>query len=154
MEEQNVTSFFRFEDLRIYHKSLDYYNWLMQKVQSADEFNRKVILLPFLDTAAKISMQIADGSSNPKSEFIEYLKYAKGLVRQCVVFTTMSANHNIFNEEDVEKSREMLMEMTKMLGAMIVSFQRSINNRNSDNPRQKEDRGVDEFPSSDLEFNY
>ena len=41
-----------------------------------------------------------------------------------------------------------------MLGAMIVSFQRSIGNRNTDNPRQKEERGVDEFPTSDLEFNY
>ncbi len=154
MEEQNITSFFRFEDLRIYNKSLDYYNWLMVKVQSADEFNRKVILMPFLDTAAKISMQIADGSSNPKSEFIEYLKFAKGLVRQCVVFTTMASTHNIFNEEDVQKSREMLMEMTKMLGAMIVSFQRSISNRNSNNSRQREEGNVDEFSTPDIDFNY
>ncbi|MBR1769312.1 MAG: four helix bundle protein [Bacteroidales bacterium] len=154
--EENVTSFFRFEDLRVYDKSLQYYNWLISKVQSADEFNRKVIMLPFIDTATKICMQIADGSSNPKTEFVEYLKYAKGLVRQCVVFSTMALDNNVFTQEDMEKSREMLMEMTKMLGAMIVSFQRSINNRNgnTDNSRQREERTMEDFSSLDSEFNY
>lgn len=153
MDEQNVTSFFRFEDLRIYDKSLDYYDWLINKVQSAEESDRKVVLLPFLDTAAKISMQIADGSSNPKAEFIEYLKDAKGLVRKCVVFTTIAQRNNIFSEQEVEESRTMLMEMTKMLGAMIVSFQRSLGNRGTNN-RTREEKNTDDYPGSDLEFNY
>ena len=57
MEEQKPTSFFRFEDLRVYHKSLDYYNWLMEQVRQANELDRKTILLPLLDTAAKIATQ-------------------------------------------------------------------------------------------------
>ena len=140
----------------MYHKSLDYYNWLMEKVQNTDEFHRKALMVPFLDTAIKISMQIADGSSNPKSDFIEYLKYAKGLVRQCVVFTSAASQNGIFSEEDVNFSIESLMEMTKMLGAMIVSFQRSINSRKSENHKHRESKhdNADEFSTNELEYNF
>lgn len=153
MEEQNLTSFFRFEDLRVYHKSLDYYDWLIKKVEQTDEFHRKALMIPFLDTVAKISIQIAEGSSNPKSEFIEYLKEAKGLVRQCVVFTTIAQHNNIFTEEDVTTSREILMEMTKMLGAMIMSFQRSLHNKNN-NFKSKGEKEMEDFSTTDLNFNY
>ncbi|MDO5759553.1 MAG: four helix bundle protein [Bacteroidota bacterium] len=153
MEEQNLTNFFRFEDLRIYNKSLDYYDWLINKVKDIDEFNRKILMVPFLDTAAKISIQIADGSAMPKTEFIEYLKYAKGLIRQCVVFTTMAQHNQIFTEQDVEQSRITLIEMTKMLGAMIVSFQRSAHKKNG-RFKPKKEEATEEFSAVDLEFNY
>lgn len=92
--EEKLTSFFRFEDLRVYDKSLDYYTWLTAQVKNADEFSRKSILMPFLDTAARISMNIADGSSNHKSEFVDYLKYAKShssLPTQLFIVFTMDS---------------------------------------------------------------
>ncbi|MCQ2327405.1 MAG: four helix bundle protein [Bacteroidales bacterium] len=151
--EEKLTSFFRFEDLRVYDKSLEYYTWLTAQVKNADEFSRKSILMPFLDTAARISMNIADGSSNHKSEFVDYLKYAKSHVRQCVVYTAMALKNGVFTEEQSETSREMLMELTKMIGAMVVSFQRSLNQRYENHHR--EEKSIDsEFSTSDMEFNY
>lgn len=96
MEEQRDTSFFRFEDLRIYDKSLEYYSWLISQVKSADEFAKKALFMPFLDSAAKISLNIADGTSYHKSQFVNYLKYAKANVRQCVVFTTMAQQNGFY----------------------------------------------------------
>jgi four helix bundle protein len=157
MEEQKTMSFFRFEDLRVYHKSLDYYNWLMEQVRQAGEFEKKVILLPLLDTAAKISMNIAEGSSRYKAQFVEFLKYAKSAVRECVVLTTMAKQNNMFTEEQADKSTEMLVEMTKMLGAMVVSLQKSINNRDEESKNEqvrKETSKEVDYNSSDINFEY
>jgi four helix bundle protein len=156
MEEQKPTSFFRFEDLRVYHKSLDYYNWLMEQVRQANELDRKTILLPLLDTAAKISTNIAEGSSRHKSQFVEFLKYAKSAVRECVVLSTLAQQNNVFNEEQATKSNDMLVEMTKMLGAMVVSLQKSIASR-EDNNRPAENNNnqpkEDDF-NSEINFDY
>ena len=105
MEEQKNTSFFRFEDLRVYSKSLEYYEWLLEQVKNADEFAKKTILMPLLDAAAKVSVNIAEGSSNQKRQFVEYLKFAKSNVRQCVVFTTIAFQNGFFTEAQCEQSR-------------------------------------------------
>lgn len=155
MEEQRDTSFFRFEDLRIYDKSLEYYSWLISQVKSADEFAKKALFMPFLDSAAKISLNIADGTSYHKSQFVNYLKYAKANVRQCVVFTTMAQQNGFFTDEQTEQSRNTLIEMTKMLGAMVVSLQKRTNKRQEDS-LQSDDTIKDDTPvsnSSDSDFN-
>ncbi|MBP3253811.1 MAG: four helix bundle protein [Bacteroidales bacterium] len=134
MEDQRSTSFFRFEDLRVYHKALEYYGWLINQVKNADEFASKTLLTPLLDTAAKIAINIAEGSSNHnKATFVEYLKAAKAQVRQCVVFTTMAQQNGLFDQQQAEFSRNILIEMTKMVGAMVFSLQK---------PSNREDRNL------------
>lgn len=154
MEEQKVTSFFRFEDLRVYEKALDYYTWLLNQVRNADEFDKKTLLMPFLDTAARISMNIADGSSNQKNEFVEYLKAAKSCVSQCVVYTAIALKNNMITEQQSEESREMLVELTKMVGAMIISFTRK-NYTNPHKPyREMDVDSGNELSLDSLDLNY
>jgi hypothetical protein len=109
-----------------------------------------------LDTAAKISTNIAEGSSRHKSQFVEFLKYAKSAVRECVVLSTLAQQNNVFNEEQATKSNDMLVEMTKMLGAMVVSLQKSIASR-EDNNRPAENNNnqpkEDDF-NSEINFDY
>ena len=50
---------------------------------------------------------------------------AKSAVRECVVFTTMSTKLDYMSEQDAEESRQQLMEMNKMIGALIGSLQRA-----------------------------
>lgn len=134
MEEQKITSFFRFEDLRIYNKSLEYYNWLTVQAKQSDDFAKRVLFMPLLDATAKISINIAEGTSYNKSQFVNFLKDAKSTVRECVVFTTMAYQNGFFTQEQEEISRTTLIEMTKMLGAMIVSLQKPYNKKmNEDN---------------------
>ena len=44
-------NFFRFEDLRIYSKALDYVNWLHGVVTSISESFKESVALPFLKSA-------------------------------------------------------------------------------------------------------
>ncbi len=129
-EERTVT-FFRFEDLRIYHKSLDYNNWLSDVSTIYPDNDKTQLIQRFSTVARNISFFIAEGSARNKSQFIYYLKMAKSAIRECLVCTSLAYKANNITDEQEEISRGQLMEMTKMIGALISSLQRSANNHNN-----------------------
>ena len=120
-----TTTFFRFEDLRVYHKALDYIDWVYQKVSTFSENGTSSLSKRYFDSAQAIALHIAEGSARNKSQFIYYLKMAKSSVRECVVHTSLAEKRRFLNETEQDESRHQLMEMTKMLGALIGSLQRS-----------------------------
>lgn len=125
-EAENTVSFFRFEDLRIYAKALSYINWVYQATSTFPEPVRTGLTNPFIKTTQTIALNIAEGSARNKSQFIYYLKMAKSAVRDCLVYTTIASQMGVFNEENTEYSRNQLMELTKMVGSLIASLQRSM----------------------------
>lgn len=125
--QDKPTTFFRFEDLRIYHKSLEYISWGYDMAKNAgSEPYTKTFFDRFLVSAQAISLNIAEGSSRNKSQFVYYLKMAKSSVRECVVLTTLALHRNILTPKHYDDSKNQLMEMTKMIGALIGSLQRSV----------------------------
>jgi four helix bundle protein len=147
-KKEQTGTFFRFEDLRIYHKSLNYINWL-QEVTSLFPDNDKSNLAPRFNNAARnIALNIAEGSARNKSQFVYYLKMAKSAIRECMVYTTISYNANLISDSYELESRELLMEMTKMIGALISSLQRANGynnnhaNNNSYHPHPPQDEEV------------
>ena len=125
-ERDNNVSFFRFEDLRIYAKAMDYIVWLYQQLPK-DEMhtNQKFIQKSFLKSAQDIALNTAEGSSRNRTQFLYYLKMAKSSVRECVVHTEIASRVGFLSEEAKEHSRNELMELTKMIGSLIASLQRS-----------------------------
>ena len=84
-------------------------------------------------------MFIADGSGRNKNQFIYCLKMAKSYVRECIVYTTIAERNNYFNEENVETSRTYLIEISKMLGALISSLLRkNVKDESADNEDQSD----------------
>ena len=122
---ERTVSFFRFEDLRIYHKSLDYINWLNDVSMLFPEDDKTQVIQRFNAAARNITFYIAEGSSRNKSQFIYYLKMAKSAIRECLVFTSIAYRANNLSDVQEQESRGYLMEMTKMIGALISSLQRS-----------------------------
>jgi len=131
-EEKNerISTFFRFEDLRIYHKSLDYITWLQDVTMLFPDSDKSQLAVRFNDSARNIALFIAEGSARNKIQFIYYLRMAKSSIRQCMVYTTLSYGMNLISDTHEDESRTQLMEMTKMLGALISSLQRSMANVN------------------------
>jgi len=153
-EMEKPVTFFRFEDLRIYHKSLDYVYWVQEKTMLFPDEDRTKLALRFNEAARSISLYISEGSARNKSQFVHYLKMAKSSIRQCVVYTTLALRQNLLTEEAEQESRGVLMEMTKMIGALISSLQRSNNynnpnyNNNYDNNNRynsHNDQGYDSY---------
>ncbi|MBS4058589.1 MAG: four helix bundle protein [Bacteroidetes bacterium] len=121
-------TFFRFEDLRIYHKALDYIDWVMRICKEADPSDKTGLMQAFNHAARQIAVNISEGSARNKAQFVFHLKNAKSAIRECLVLTTVCLRNGIINEESEDASRNQLMEMTKMLGALITSLQKAAQN--------------------------
>jgi four helix bundle protein len=119
------SAFFRFEELRIYHKALDYITWVHKASSHFGNVNTDNLPFRFNEAARAIALNIAEGSARNKSQFIYYLKMAKSSVREALVLTSVSFNLGYLNDRQNDESRGYLMEMTKMIGALISSLQRS-----------------------------
>ncbi len=132
-KQERPGTFFRFEDLRIYHKALDYVTWLQDVTMLFPESDKSQLAIRFNESARNIALYIAEGSARNKTQFIYYLRMAKSAIRQCMVYTTLSYGLNIMSESHEDESRTQLMEMTKMVGALISSLQRSLNNHGNYN---------------------
>jgi four helix bundle protein len=126
-EQERPTTFFRFEDLRIYHKALEYVDWVhIAAKNTKDDPFMKLFFERFLTSSANIALNIAEGSSRNKSQFVYYLKMAKSSVRECVVLSTIARSRSFISATAFDESKNYLMEMTKMIGALIGSLQRSV----------------------------
>lgn len=134
MENHDASlSFFRFEDLRVYQKALDYYTWVQVNTEMFPHAENNPLVKSFLLDALDIATKISEGSSRNKSHFINCLKEAKTSIRRCVVYTTVSFKSGYFSEEEEDNSRNHLMELTKMIGALIGSLQREHHHGNKEN---------------------
>lgn len=122
--QENSPSFFRFEDLRVYQKALDYYTWVQVNTEMFPHSENNPLVKSFILDSLDIATKISEGSSRNKSHFINCLKEAKTSIRRCVVYTTVSFKSGYFTEEEERNSRNHLMELTKMIGALIGSLQR------------------------------
>ena len=124
LQEEKTISFFRFEDLRIYAKATDYSAWLVANLGTPTNEKQKNLIDSFCRSSYDIALNIAEGSSRNKSLFEHCLKISKTAIRECIVFTTISKSLGLLDDECYERSREYLMELTRMIGALIISLQR------------------------------
>lgn len=147
--EEKVVSFFRFEDLRVYAKATDYASWAMRQLNAPRSDAESTLVKAFCNSAYDIALNIAEGSSRSKSQFDHYLKIAKTAIRECVVYTEVAHNLGVFSDGQFDQSREYLMELTRMLGALIISLQ-----RNADRRQSHGDEEGDNDPYANEEMSY
>lgn len=125
-DERNF-SFFRFEDLRLYEKVLSYIQWVHDTTKLFPELDDDGLAARFRNASQSIAIRIAEGSGRTKSQFIYHLKLSKSCIRECVVLTTIAHRFGYLGEEAYEDSRGQLIELSKMMGALISSLQRTNN---------------------------
>ena len=123
-ENTKPTNFFKFEGLRIYHKSVDFTNAILSLSNTVQTPAQKIIIDQFLTEAGHISANIIEGANRSKTEFIEYLQKAKSNIGKCVMICTLAAKQSLIDETQENDIRNELMELTKMIGALIISFQK------------------------------
>lgn len=126
-EENKTTTFFRFEDLRVYNKAINFVTLLTKTSTLATNEIENHFYKRFLEEATLIAFNIAEGSSKNKPSFISQLKSAKTNIRKCVVFCTIGNQNEFLTAENEEEIRTQLMELTKMIGALIISLQKTVN---------------------------
>jgi four helix bundle protein len=104
---------------------LDFVEFIQRTTSLFNDDYKESLAFPMLRAAQSISVNIAEGSARNKSQFVYYLKMAKSSVRECVVYTSIARKANLISDESEEESRRQLMELTKMIGALIASLQKA-----------------------------
>ena len=129
-ETTKPTNFFKFEGLRIYHKSVDFTNAILSLSNTTQTAAQKLIIDQFVNEAGLISANIIEGAALSKTEFTECLQKAKQNIGKCVMICTLASKQRLIDETQESDIRNELMELTKMIGALIISFQKhdSVNN--------------------------
>lgn len=154
--QERIGSFFRFEDLRVYAKATDYSSWLMANLRNPDNEMQRSLATAFCRSSFDIALNIAEGSSRSKGQFEHYLKISKTAIRECVVFTSVANARGLLDDTQREQSRTMLMELTRMIGALIISLQRGGGRRPDeeryDEPEPESDEPLDALDRIDTNF--
>ncbi len=119
-ELQKNWNYFRFEELRVYQKAIDYAVWLHVvttgvTLEHRDETGR------LMNAASQIAFLIAEGSMRNKSQFVHHLKMARSQIRECVVRTTICQKLGVLSVDHEAYSRGQLCELSKMIGALGIS---------------------------------
>ncbi len=125
---------------------MDYIQWIYEATKAIKKQEQDNLVPKFNAAARDIALNIAEGSARNKSQFIYYLKMAKSSIRECLVYTSLVYNLGFFKDDQQDHSRTQLMEMTKMIGALISSLQRGTKREVPDEP------AVAEIHESDDDF--
>ena len=123
-ETTKPTNFFKFEGLRIYHKSVDFTNAILSLCNTTQTAAQKLLVNQFVDEAGLISANIIEGAALSKTEFTECLQKAKQNIGKCVMLCSLASKQHLIDETQESDIRNELMELTKMIGALIISFQK------------------------------
>jgi four helix bundle protein len=120
---------FNFEKLITYQKSLDYVDFAYSISENFPKNEIFALTDQYRRASVSISLNIGEGSSGTKKEFINFLRISNRSLRECVVCTTIAFRRNYISEEIQEKSRILLVEIAKLNSGLINSLKSSIDVR-------------------------
>ncbi len=113
---------FDFENLKVYQKSLEYIDFVYEITKDFPKDEIFSLTNQFRRASVSICLNIAEGSGGSKAEFNQFLKISRRSVRECVAVTEISFRRNFFSTEDKKQSRELCVELSRMLSGLMKSL--------------------------------
>ncbi|MCW3070147.1 MAG: four helix bundle protein [Bacteroidetes bacterium] len=120
---------FNFEKLIAYQKSLDFVDFAYDTTEKFPKAEQFSLTDQFRRAAVSISLNIGEGSSGTKKEFMNFLRISNRSVRECVVCTTIAYRRKYISDEIHEKSRKMLVEIAKLNSGLLNSLKNPVDLR-------------------------
>ena len=85
---------FKFEDLQVYQKALDFTDSAYAFTKNFPDTERYALTSQFTRAALSIALNIAEGVGDTNSQFNRFLQIAIGSVKECVVCITIAKRQN------------------------------------------------------------
>jgi len=117
--------YFKFEDLLMYQKAIDFGESVYELIQSFPSKENYRLSNQFIRAADSIANNIAEGSSNTDAQFNRYLQIAWDSAHECVVCSTKAFLRNYISEQQNEKNRKDVQELSKI----ITSYKKYLKKR-------------------------
>ncbi|TVZ56641.1 four helix bundle protein [Lutibacter sp. Hel_I_33_5] len=119
---------FKFEDLKVYQKSLDFINLIYKTCEKFPKEENYRLTSQFIRAANSIALNIAEGSGDTNLQFNRFLQIAIGSVKECVVCATIAKNQKYISFSEEKIIRSYLEELSKM----ITSLQKYLKSNTND----------------------
>ncbi len=110
---------FKFEDLQIYQKAIDFGEFVNQQVEKFPKHEIYKLSSQFIRAADSIAFNIAEGSGSTDVNFNRYLKMAWDSSHECVAASTKARLRGYITFEIDEENRKRLTEIGKMISSLI-----------------------------------
>jgi four helix bundle protein len=119
---------FKFEDLKVYQKSLDFIDDVYSITKQFPKEEQYGLTSQFRRASTSIAMNISEGSGSTDKDFNKYLRTAYNSLKECVVCATVAYRQDFIGKEAHEKLRKELVEISKM----IAGLRKYLNRRDSE----------------------
>ena len=109
---------FKFEDLKVYQKALDFVDVVYSVCSVFPNTERYGLSSQFTRAAVSISLNIAEGSGDTNAQFNRFLQIAINSVKECVVCSTIAKRQNFLTAKQDFEMRQNLVELSKMISSL------------------------------------
>jgi four helix bundle protein len=109
---------FKFEDLQVYQKALDFTDSTYAITKNFPNAERYALTSQFIRASISIALNIAEGTGDTNAQFNRFLQIAIGSVKECVVCTTIAKRQDYISIEQEKELREKLEELSKMITSL------------------------------------
>lgn len=120
---------FKFEDLKVYQKALDFVDFAYDVSDKFPNTERYGLISQFTRASLSIALNIAEGSADTDKQFNRFLQMALDSLNECVVCSTVAKRRNYITKALDYDVRLKLVELSKM----ITSLKKYLNNKNNSN---------------------
>ncbi|MGB3344566.1 MAG: four helix bundle protein [Aequorivita sp.] len=110
---------FKFEELNVYQKANEFGELVHSQVSTFPKIEDYRLSAQLARAADSIAFNITEGSGSSDASFLNYLRIARDSSRECVAATTKAQLRNYISFEGSEKNRGLLVEINKMLAALM-----------------------------------
>ncbi|WP_167612989.1 four helix bundle protein [Maribellus sediminis] len=127
MKNYPHSTFFDFESLELYKKSLDYTDVVYDLVMLFPKEERFELGSQLNRAATSISLNIAEGYGESIPLAIRYLRIVRGSIRECLACSTIAFRRNYMDEQKYVESRTNLVELSKLAAGYKKYLNRKLN---------------------------
>ena len=113
---------FNFERLIVYQKALDFIDYVYEMTEKFPKNEVFGLSSQFNRAACSIALNIGEGSGGTVLEFRNFIRISFRSLNECVVCTTIAKRRKFISEEQNLKSRQLLLEMIRMLSGLKNSL--------------------------------
>lgn len=123
MENKQSIYHFKFEDLKVYQKAMDFGEVVFALIKKFPSEERFALSSQFTRAADSIALNLAEGYPGSDAQFVKHINYAIYSANECVSCSTKAERRNYITSSENEENRKYISELTKMLSSLRNKIQ-------------------------------
>lgn len=109
---------FKFEDLQVYQKSLDFVDLAYEVSKKFPKSELYNLTSQFKRAAVSVSLNIAEGAGDTDAQFNRFLQVSSDSIKECVVCSTIANRQGFISDQENLVNRNKLAELSKMISSL------------------------------------